>query len=383
MKGFKQISWQRIAIILLIAVFSIVGFISCQNRPTQVNDFSQTEEPDQGPGGPGITVTNAPIIDGGNIDEITGGDAGNTGGDSGNTGGDSGNTGGDAGNTGGDSGNTGGDAGNTGGDAGNTGGDDNLGYQPITPEKGHVYTKDDLYTVYIPGALKDHYYAVVSYKDTNALDKLWKKYITREGANDGTELFIRNKPNTRKIEAFKSGNDYYYFDENFDIILKKFEYRENKKNVLKKYLGAVITWYQKGDHQGTYTIAGLYRTELTTAQYTGYNDDGLNLFMGHNGSIASKDKGELEIFCINKGWFFIKNGEKYNWGAPDLYFANTDKRRDPNTSPYLYDTTRFFGHRPEEYMPKLGYAFYLNNARNPQDAVYYYCVPGNPEIVRK
>lgn len=74
MKHYKQILWQRIAIILLIALFTI-GVVACKKQPTQPS-ASQTEVPEQ-PGGPGVTDPDVPIIDGG--------DNGNTGGDNNQT----------------------------------------------------------------------------------------------------------------------------------------------------------------------------------------------------------------------------------------------------------------------------------------------------------
>lgn len=351
MTNYKKISWQRIAIILLIAVFSIAGFISCKKKPTEPSNSSQTEVPDQGTGGSGITVPDAPIIDGDNN-----GESGNTGGDN------SGNTGGESGNTGGESGNTGGESGNTGGESGNTGSDNNEGYQPVTnPE---WYTKDKLYTIYIPWALEGHDYAVVSYQDTNVLDKLWKKHITRAGANDGKEFFIKNQANRRSIDSFKSGNDYYYFDENFDVIFKAHETKGGQKYILKKYLGAVITWYKGGDYIGTYTIGGLYRTEPTKSDYYGWNDDGINQFMRY------KDKGHLELIVLNTG----HQRDKKIFGV-NLYYTSDSYKNNPNYSPWLYDTTRFLGKRPESFMEKLGYAFL-------SDVGEYFFVPGDPEISR-
>ena len=328
MKHYKQISWQRIAIILLIALFTI-GIVACKKQPTQPS-ASQSEVPEQ-PGGPGVTDPDAPVIGGG---------------DNGETGG----------NTGGETG------GNTGGDSGNTGGNNNQTYQPVVnPE---WYTKDKLYTIYVPWALEGHDYAVVSYQDTNALDMLWKKHITRAGANDGKEFFIKNIANNRSEANFKSGNDYYYFDENFDIIFKAHEKKGGQKYILKKYMGAVITWYKGGDYTGTYTIGGLYRAEQTKADYTGWNDNGINQFM------TLKEKNHLELIVLNTG----HQRDRKIFGV-NLYYTSDSYKNNPNYSPWLYDTTRFLGKRPESFMEKLGYAFL-------SDVGEYFFVPGNKEITR-
>ena len=208
-------------------------------------------------------------------------------------------------------------------------------------------------------------YAVVSYQDTNTLDKLWKAHITRAGMNDGKEFFIRNGANHRSEEAFKSGNDYFYFDENFDILMKAHEYHANSKYILKKYVGAVITWYKGGDFVGTYTIGGLYRTAVSKASYNALNDDGINQFM------ANKDKDHLELIVLNTG----HHKWKREFGV-NLYFASDSQYANPNISPWLKDETRFLGQRPESFMEKLGYNF-LSDIGN------FLFVKGDREVTRK
>ena len=209
-------------------------------------------------------------------------------------------------------------------------------------------------------------YAVVSYQDTNTLDKLWKAHITRAGMNDGKEFFIRNRANHRPEEAFKAGNDYFYFDENFDILMKAHEYRANSKYILKKYVGAVITWYKGGDFVGTYTIGGLYRTAVSKASYNALNDDGINEFM------ALKDKDQLELIVLNTG----HHKWKREFGV-NLYFAEAARHSgNPNISPWIKDETRFLGQRPESFMEKIGYWF-LSDIGN------FLFVKGDREVTRK
>lgn len=329
--------------IILIAVFSIAGFTSCK-KPTQVSNFSQSEVPDQGTGG-GITVPDAPIVT--NEIQIPDGATGGTTG--GNTSG---------GNTGENTG------GNTSG--GTTTGGSGL---PTGIAKPEWYTKDKLYTIYVPYALgndeNDIKYAVVSYQDTNTLDKLWKAHIMRAGMNDGKEFFIRNIANHNGEENFKAGNDYFYFDENFDILMKAHEYRANSKYILKKYVGAVITWYKGGDFVGTYTIGGLYRTAVSRDSYTALSDNGINQFM------ANKDKDHLELIVLNTG----HHKDKREFGV-NLYYASDSQYANPNISPWLKDETKFLGQRPESFMEKIGYAF-LSDIGN------FFFVKGNREVTRK
>lgn len=183
--------------------------------------------------------------------------------------------------------------------------------------------------------------------------------------NDGKEFFIRNIANHNGEENFKAGNDYFYFDENFDILMKAHEYRANSKYILKKYVGAVITWYKGGDFTGTYTIGGLYRTAVSRDSYTALSDNGINQFM------ANKDKDHLELIVLNTG----HHKDKREFGV-NLYYASDSQYANPNISPWLKDETKFLGQRPESFMEKIGYAF-LSDIGN------FFFVKGNREVTRK
>ena len=89
----------------------------------------------------------------------------------------------------------------------------------------------------------------------------------RAGMNDGKEFFIRNGANYRSEADFKSGNDYFYFNENFDIIMKAYEYYVNSKYILKKYIGMIIARYKGEDFARTYTMGRFYITAQTKTSY--------------------------------------------------------------------------------------------------------------------
>lgn len=84
---------------------------------------------------------------------------------------------------------------------------------PEQPEETD-FPKDTYYWVYTPFAYRDDLF-YVSYLDTNNLTLLWKKHISRAGSNDGKRWFIRDANNNQK--DIRTGS-YYYFDKDFNII---------------------------------------------------------------------------------------------------------------------------------------------------------------------
>ena len=108
---------KRIAIILLIAVFSIAGIVSCSTDVTEPNVSQTTEPPDPGQTGP-----------------VTPGDTNVT----------------------------------------PEPGDTNT-YPEPEPEPTPTFPKDTYYRVYVPFRGED--YSRVSYEDTNALLQYWKEMI--------------------------------------------------------------------------------------------------------------------------------------------------------------------------------------------------------------
>ena len=227
---------KRIAIILLIAAFSIAGIVACSG------------------------------------DEITGSGGRNYSSENTNPGGSSG--GGDSSGGSGDSG----DGGSSGGDTDS--GDDTT----ILPNDNPA----DYYNVRVPFGVGGDGYTNVSYKDTNKLKQLWFDQINRKAVNDGKVFAIRNRGNNRDANNFQkrhthgqySAQDYYYFNENGDIVYKE------DNTIIKKLVGAVIIPYRditvkRGDYGNTvaiqkngitwkekniYTIGAIYANALTTDQ---------------------------------------------------------------------------------------------------------------------
>ena len=143
----------------------------------------------------------------------------------------------------------------------------------------------DYYRIYVPFGVSGDGYTTVSYKDTNKLKQLWLDQINRRGLNDGYVFAIRNRGNNRdyifqarhKHENY-SAQDYYYFNDNGDIVWKE----DNK--VIKKFVGAIITEYRyvekkqfgaenplgivkyTWNRKNVYTVGGIYANTLTTEQ---------------------------------------------------------------------------------------------------------------------
>ena len=156
---------------------------------------------------------------------------------------------------------------------------------PNIPDKA-----TDYYKIRVPFGVSGDGYTTVSYKDTNKLKQLWFDQINRKGINDGRVFGIRNKANNRSMNNFQrrhtndkySAEDYYYFNNNGDIVWKE------DNTIIKKFVGAIITDYRdiaerrfgrwegkpsnyaiieyKWKQKGIYTVGAIYANALTTEQ---------------------------------------------------------------------------------------------------------------------
>ena len=110
---------------------------------------------------------------------------------------------------------------------------------------------NDYYQIYVPYGVEGNGLTNVSYKDTNKLKQLWFDQINRKATGDGgwgssKPFAIRNKANNRnEFHFYKrhthgkySAEDYYYFNENGDIVWKE----DNR--TIKRFVGAVIVNYK-------------------------------------------------------------------------------------------------------------------------------------------
>ena len=217
-KSRYAIVW-RVAIIMLIAVFSIAGLTSCGGAATEPTSFSSSGEVNTGNGSEPITPPNN------------------------------------------------------------------------NPNDNYTLPNDnpsDYYKVHVPFGVGGDGFTNVSYKDTNKLKQLWLDQINRKAKNDGKVFAIRNRANNRDANNFQnrhthgqySAQDYYYFNENGDIVWKE------DNTIIKKFMGAIITEYRnvtitrgnkniwlnnsmaidkiRWSKKGIYTIGAIYANALTT-----------------------------------------------------------------------------------------------------------------------
>ena len=218
---------------------------------------------------------------------------------------------------------------------------------PITPEPEPEPepalpndNPSDYYRVRVPFGVGGDGYTNVSYKDTNKLKQLWLDQINRKAVGDGKVFAIRNKANNRDLNNFQkkhthgnySAQDYYYFNENGDIVWKE------DNTVIKKLVGAIITEYrdvniQRGrkygfynnlkaivniswSQKGIYTVGGIYANTMTTEEAN---------YKYLTGSIS------------------INNGQEARWAGPNQVQSGADPFKEG-----VYDFVTF-RHNVETY----------------------------------
>ena len=310
-KKFSKVS-KKMAIILLIAVLSIAGFVSCKKKVTQPNDYQQTVEvPDAGetgPVNPGDTNTepepdkkdntNLPSWDDWNYGPTPPGQKTN--------------------------------------EKDNTNlpswGDWNYGPTPpgqkpnpeSEPSKP-TFAASTYMTVYTPWRREN--YPKVSWQDSETLLKIWKEMIGRKDMNGRGRWYVKGAAHGNWDTP---ENNYYYFDKNFDIVY----HRASKKGSLKimKLVGATIVRWNKARNDnnkayvGTWTVGGIYQTILTHSEITGNGWDDLNFFTRAE-HMPSRNNKPLQVITMNLGYndytfteFGIDN--YYNTTKGDGYYNN-------------------------------------------------------------
>ena len=297
-------------------------------------------------------------------------------------------------------------------DTGNGGGETTPTPTP-TPNQDDNYTlpndnPSDYYKVRVPFAVGGDGFTNVSYKDTNRLRKLWLDQINRKAVNDGKVFAIRNRGNNADPNTFQKTRthgqfkalDYYYFNENGDIVYKE------DNTIIKKFVGAIITEYrdvhtQRGhranfgyndnrraiisitwNKKGVYTVGAIYANTLTTEEAkkkyhwdsTGNNPfkDGVYDFITyrhqvetfHNGVTFRNDwferqyinPGFIEVLVMYDysnddfsgaasvhsyyAYYGIYNYYKEYANHPGIYFT-------PQNMPYMTNQNIYLGQRPE------------------------------------
>ena len=293
----------------------------------------------------------------------------------------------------------------------NNGGDG----ETTTPDNNYTLPNDnpsDYYRIRVPFAVGGDGYTNVSYKDTSKLKQLWLDQINRKAVNDGKVFAIRNRANNRDIGSFQnahthgnySAKDYYYFNEDGDIVYKE------DNTVIKKLVGAIITEYrdiniERGHRanfgfndnrraivdipfklKGIYTVGAIYANTLTTeearAKYAVENPfkDGVFDFITYRHQVETFHSGIafannlFERQYIYPGFIEVLvmydyNNEGYNGAAavhsyyayygiynywqeyknhPGIYFT-------PQNMPYMTNQYVYLAQRPEYTTPQLNH----------------------------
>ena len=192
-------------------------------------------------------------------------------------------------------------------------------------------TWEDLYNIYVPFAGYKNDSVVVNYKDQEKLQQIWKEQITRKGFNDGKVFFIKNGKNNKPQDSFKNGNDYFYFDNDFNIY-----HKAHPNQRLQNFVGAVIVQYALGKYKGTYTIGGIYQVigQNNTQPYLDLKDYGIDIFLGRRYAPT------IEVLVINTG--ITRNADSQNYlkeeYSVDKYLSTTSQWHGVDYE-YLKSTT--------------------------------------------
>lgn len=192
-------------------------------------------------------------------------------------------------------------------------------------------TWEDLYNIYVPFAGYKNDSVVVNYKDQEKLQQLWKEQITRKGFNDGKVFFIKNGKNNKSQDSFKNGNDYFYFDNDFNLY-----HKAHPNQRLQNFVGAVIVQYALGKYKGTYTVGGIYQVigQNNTQPYLELKDYGIDIFLGRRYAPT------IEVMVINTG--ITRNADSQNYlkeeYSVDKYLSTTSQWHGVDYE-YLKSTT--------------------------------------------
>ncbi len=177
----------------------------------------------------------------------------------------------------------------------------------------------DYYKIYVPYAGKGDDYYTVSYKDTNKLKQLWLDQINRRGMDDGKVFAIRNKSNNRDLNNFqnlhKNGNyqarDYYYFNDNGDIVWKE------DGRIIKKFVGAIIT-----GHRDVNKYFGDWNGMWNEGPYHGYAIERYEWKQRGVLTVGGVYANTLSIFQARKYYFKAKTGGEEDFKSGDDPFKD-------------------------------------------------------------
>ena len=292
----------------------------------------------------------------------------------------------------------------------------------------------DYYRISVPWAGGDEdYYTTVSYKDVNKLNQLWFDQIFRRGAIDGKVFAIRNRDNdggywhdSKKsfqspstIKEDDSGReDYYYFDNNGDIIYKGGDKSYSRgETLMKEFVAAVIVDYRwvtqrtedslikeadKIKNTGEWTVGAIYKMAIDVNEarekFAGSGpSDGAYDFIAARKKIwfkynlTEEDKTTftrqyyttdfIEVLVLNP---HNNEGNTYCLGVDAYYAYYGDYRAKDEVVPvpgfsadnmhYMTDPYEYIAQRPEYIVPLLNHTTtFTDSSRN----FKYLAMPGH------
>lgn len=236
------------------------------------------------------------------------------------------------------------------------------------PEPTPTFPANTYRRLYVPfagaGKSGDWNYTNVSYQDKETLTALWRAMIMRKGEKDGGE-------NGKKF-YLKTPEGDFFFDENLNI-----RWAKRPEQVLKRFFGGVMFKYQQiGTRVGELAIGGLYTYALhiKDLQRHGVNNDTTRIMFGvkvHRNWEHNAAGGRMEVLVLNGGIPINERGYHHwkawgygDWGAQSYFQDDNKGFQDGN-----YHLDNILGRDPNYYMPNM------NSVNN----LWYYQIRFSPK----
>ena len=285
-------------------------------------------------------------------------------------------------------------------DLGDNNGDHNSTAWNLAETKGKSFYAASYRTIFVPlhSASSDWgTWFGVSYNDTDRLTRLWKAMIDR-GIRDG-----------KRRMYIKTHDGNFFFDANYNI-------RWSKKPdvIMKRFQGGAIVklWegYGNNDHSaaeerrggvkfsGSYAIAGLYTFADSLYNVNNkYHSESLNYFFNwryttsggkqlipeYQQYVAQTAGGAMELIALHRGYpvdlgtgkYFVgRTGTSADWSGT-AYAVQTYKEKNQTDIGYRdgnHHLANIKGNAPERYMPAMGiHQLYHLGYRWATDKTYY------------
>ena len=183
------------------------------------------------------------------------------------------------------------------------------------PEPPKRTFPDNTYmTVYTPW--RGENYPRVSWQDSETLLRMWKEMMSRKWPADGKRWYIKGRsygnwnysPDRWKDPMFYTPPEYnyYYFDKNYDIVYCNDARKVSLK--IMKLVGATIVRWNKARNDnnkgyiGTWTVGGIYQTiNINEVEAVDRHGD-LKFFMRMDDITSSRNDKPLQVINMNLGY---------------------------------------------------------------------------------